>query len=173
LEQYYKIPSSYINYIHGKAKNGDEDLILGHGIEPDSFQEEAPKPPDGLSSEQLEMWEENENDNYDHSFELGKQALLGYFSRTFKQTKDIIASNTSFFKRISDVDEIFVLGHSLSEIDVPYFEELIKHLKNTPVFTISYYSEEERFSHKKKLLSLGIKESHVILIRLDELAIKV
>ncbi len=169
LEHYYRIPEVNINYIHGKAKNNSNALILGHGIDPDNFKNEDPHPPEGLTPDQMEMWVEHMNDNYDHSFELGKEELLDYFFRTFKQTKEVISLNSTFFNKIHDIDEVLVLGHSLSEIDMPYFEEIMRVISSNPIFTVSYYSQAEHDSHKVTLLNLGIKEKHINLITIDEL----
>ncbi len=167
LEHYYEIPEENINYIHGKAKNNGDALILGHGVEPDNFKNEDPRPPEGLTPEQMEMWIEQMSDNYDHSFELGKQELSDYFFRTFKQTKEVILLNSIFYNKIHNIDEVYVLGHSLSEIDMPYFEEIMRVISSNPIFTVSYYSQAEHDSHKETLLNLGIKERHINLIKMD------
>ncbi|MCU7840898.1 MAG: bacteriophage abortive infection AbiH family protein [Candidatus Thiodiazotropha sp. (ex Troendleina suluensis)] len=169
LEHYYGIPEENINYIHGKAQTNGDVLILGHGVEPDNFENEDPRPPKDLTSEQMEVWLEQMNDNYDHSFELGKQELLDYFFRTFKQTKEVILLNSIFYNKIHNINEVFVLGHSLSEIDMPYFEEIIRVINSNPIFTVTYYSQAEHDSHKKTLLNLGIKEKRINLIKMDEL----
>ena len=169
LEQYYGIPEENINYIHGKAQMSGGDLILGHGVEPDNFKDENPSPPEDLTPEQMEMWIEQMNDSYDYSFELGKEELLDYFFRTFKQTKEVILLNSGFFNKLHNIDEVYVLGHSLSEIDMPYLEEIMRVINYNSIFTVSYYSQTENDSHKKMLLNLGIKEKHINLIKMDEL----
>ena len=40
----------------------------------------------GLSDEDLERWMEYQSDQYDYSFERGKDAVNQYFSATFKGT---------------------------------------------------------------------------------------
>jgi len=80
LERYYGIPRENILHIHGKASSKGNVFILGHGIDPQSFESEDPKPPKGLSDEEHEQWLEHMADSYDHSYELGKNELLKYFS---------------------------------------------------------------------------------------------
>ena len=169
LEQYYRIPEKNINYIHGKAQMVGCDLILGHGVDPDNFKNEDPSPPEDLTPEQMEMWIEQMSNNYDHSFELGKEELYEYFFKSFKQTKDIISLNSAFFKKLHNVNEVFVLGHSLSEIDLPYFDEIIRAINGNPIFTVSYHSQTEHDSHKEMLLSFGVGRKHINLIKMDEL----
>lgn len=169
LERYYSIPSHSILYIHGKAINDDSNLILGHGIEPDNYKEEEPKPPPNASSEELEMWHEQMADQYDFSFELGKEELFDYFLKSFKPTNNIISDNAAFFKSIENVESIFILGHSLSEVDIPYLQKIIDALKGNPVFTVSFYSSSEEASHRSTLMNLGVKEAMINMIKLDQL----
>src|SRR5690606_31315459 len=122
------ISEDLITYIHGKAADGD-DIILGHGIDPDGFKEKVPQPPDGLSDEELERWEEYMGDQYDYSFELGKEALHDYFSSSFKNTQENIDAQVDFFGGIKNVTQVFILGHSLSDVDLPYIEKLIASLQ--------------------------------------------
>jgi hypothetical protein len=168
LEHYYGISEDQIIYIHGKAADGDE-IILGHGIDPDSFKEEAPQPPVGLSNEELERWKEYMGDQYDYSFELGKEALRDYFSSSFKNTQENIDAQADFFGDIKNVTQVFILGHSLSDVDLPYIEKLIASLVQAPIFTVSYLWDDERISHTQTLRNLGIQERQIHMIKMDEL----
>lgn len=168
LEQYYRIPDHQIIYIHGKADDCD-DIILGHGVNPDSFKEEEPQPPDGVSDEELERWQDHMADQYDHSFELGKSALAEYFSASFKNTKEIINAYADFYNQMNGVDTIIILGHSLSDVDLPYFEKLVLSCTNKPKFVVSYYSDSERQSHMNTLKGLGIQDSHIRMVKMDQL----
>lgn len=100
LEKYYSIPSNQIIYLHGNASHND-DIILGHGLDPNSFKEPAPEPPKGLNAEELERWQEDMNDQFDYSLELGKTALQQYFSSSYKNTQAVIHHHIDFFHRIN------------------------------------------------------------------------
>lgn len=52
-----------------------------------------------------------------------------YFSKTFKKSDEVIARNQRFFNELADIDQVFVLGHSLSDVDGPYFRTLVQHLR--------------------------------------------
>lgn len=169
LEQYYSIPKSRILYIHGKAMDSDSNLILGHGIEPKIFKEDKPKPPLNASDEELEMWHEYMANQYDLSFEEGKQELYEYFLKTFKPTNKIISENTAFFKSIENVESVFILGHSLSDVDIPYLQKIADSFKADPAFTVSFYSSSEESSHRSTLMNLGVKEAMINMIKLDQL----
>ena len=169
LEHYYNIPKDNILYIHGKAAPNNNDLILGHGIVLKNFPEEDPMPPKNSTPEELEMWWEQMADQHDYSFELGKQELMDYFIKSLKPTNKVISANSNFFTRAKDIENIFILGHSLSETDMPYFEEIVSSLKGEPIFTVSFYNDGEKSSHQSTLVSLGIKEEKINLVKIDEL----
>lgn len=169
LERYYNVPKDNILYIHGKAARENSNLILGHGIDPENFKEEDAKPPENLTPEELEIWREQMADQYDWSFELGKQELMNYFINSFKPTDKIISDNSNFFIKARDIENIFILGHSLSEVDMPYFKKIVGSLKGNPNFVVTFYRESEKSSHKDALISLGIKEDHIKLIELKEM----
>ena len=41
---------------------------------------------------------------------------------------DIIQKNAAFFNSLYDIQRIIVIGHSMAEVDMPYFEEITKHI---------------------------------------------
>ena len=169
LERYYGIPEKNILYIHGKAKIDETVLILGHGVNPENFTLEKPKPPEGLDQEGYEQWVDYMSDNYDHSFELGKTELLNYFSATFKETKIIIDQNQSFFNDLKKIKNIVVLGHSLSEVDIPYFVKVFNSIQSHALWIATYYGSNEKNTHKKSLNNLGVAKKNIKLITIDEL----
>ena len=169
LETIYKISNDNVLYIHNQASL-DNDLILGHAINPESFEAEEVKPPEGLSDEDYERWSDMMSDNFDHSFELGKDKMLTYFYKSHKATQTIIEENGCFFNGLNKIDEIYILGHSLSEVDEPYFIELFNSVKNETQWYVTYYSEEERKGHEEVLVSIGIKKEVIHLIKMCDLS---
>ena len=43
-----------------------------------------------------------------------------------KNCDTIIKNHEQFFSGLSDIEEVYVIGHSLSEVDYPYFREICK-----------------------------------------------
>ncbi|MFM2486952.1 bacteriophage abortive infection AbiH family protein [Celerinatantimonas yamalensis] len=168
LETVYEIENDNILYIHNQASYSNE-LILGHAIEPESFEEEEIRPPEGLSDEEYERWSDMMSDNFDHSFEMGKDEMLTYFYKSHKDTQTIISGNESFFSHLNNINEIYVLGHSLSEVDEPYFVKLFNSVNTDTKWYVTYYSEEEKEGHKVVLEKLGIKESLTQLLKMHQL----
>ena len=120
LERIYKIKREDINYIHNSAIEGNR-LILGHGINPKDFEDGIPEIKQNNYSEQLEAERFKRSMENEFEYKHGKEILRYFYSETFKPTEKIIDNNKSFFKSLSDIDEVIVLGHSLSEIGVTNF----------------------------------------------------
>lgn len=168
LERIYSIDKSKIIYLHNSAFYGSEEIILGHGIDPETFEEKRPEPQENLEPEQFEEWY-NQNDNYDYSYDEGKQNLMRYFKVTYKPTRKIINQHSYFFKNLKTVKEIFIFGHSMSIVDLPYFEEIIKNLSNGVKWTVSFYNSEERKKYLTTFGKLGVQNDCIKLIQLEDL----
>ncbi len=170
LEQYYNVEEKNIFYIHNKAKSKDT-LILGHGTNPDNFVLEEKKMPEGLSIEEQDEWHEQMADNYDYSYDSGRDELLGYFSKSFKYTEDIINKNSTFFSKLQNIKKVVVLGHSISEVDQSYFKKIMQSIENKKIiWTASYYGEKQSIFENMK--AIGLNEDQINLITLDEIKIK-
>ncbi len=47
-----------------------------------------------------------------------------YFSATFKRSTELIADHREFFDALTEIEQVIVLGHSLSAVDAAYFTAL-------------------------------------------------
>ncbi|OEF02615.1 hypothetical protein A136_08350 [Vibrio crassostreae 9ZC13] len=167
LAQYYEVPDENVLFIHEKADEDVEELILGHGVDPKNFKEKPAEPPAGLSEEDLERWMEYQSDQYDYSYERGKDAINQYFSATFKGTEQVIKNNVDFFAGLANVDEVFVLGHSLAEVDLPYFQKLAESVKTGAKWLATYYDPDDQQTHYDTLTGLGI--TNVSVVRMEQI----
>ncbi|MFR1905734.1 MAG: AbiH family protein [Clostridium neonatale] len=69
--------------------------------------------------------------------------LKHFFKTTYKDTKKIIEQNKMFFLQQNVCRRVFVLGHSLSEIDFDYFREIRKNtLQSCEWFILAYSSDD-------------------------------
>ncbi|MFT0214074.1 AbiH family protein, partial [Pseudomonas sp. F1_0610] len=166
LESYYGVNSESINYIHGNINNEDNDteIVLGHAVNLDSVDELDMKKPDNLSLAEEEEWESWKNDQYDFSVELGKEVVRSYFNKTFKNTKKIIDENKNFFLSLKEVTEIVIVGHSLSDVDLPYIEKIKQCVDLDAKWKVTYYGDTEKIKHEKTLTKLQIVNFEVIRI---------
>jgi hypothetical protein len=169
LQKFYEIPDQDILYIHNKSDLNNCKLILGHGTDPVNFEETDEIKPQGLTDEQYEEWREQKADEYDYSYESAKQEILTYYTKAFKNTSSIIENNHQFFSGLGEIDKVIVLGHSISQVDIKYFETLKGSLQESVVWYVSYFGDLEKEKHKQALLNLGIKEANFIQINIADL----
>lgn len=151
LEKLYNIPSSSILHIHGKA-NSDDVLLFGHNKSAGQIEYEIEKQILGC----------NHTDIDDFSLCIG----------TLNKNVDFNAYKVShYFEKLIDVNRIFILGYSFSDIDSLYIDNIFKKtLKNQPFWCISYYSKldkERIFSTLINRHNIGIEK--YILFKLPEL----
>lgn len=167
LSKYYGITDENVVFIHEKAKDNDTTLVLGHGIDPENFKEKPNEPPKGLSDEDYEQWEQDQADRFDYSYELGKQEINNYFIKSFKDTNEVISKNSEFFSCISNVDEVYILGHSLSDVDLPYFDQLSKSVKPNAKWVVTCRNPISKKHHLDVLKGLGI--TNVTDVRIEDI----
>jgi len=169
LQQAYQVAENRITYIHNRADSVNCTLILGHGTDPENFEEKNELPPEGLNAQELDQWYEHMADQYEWSYEQAKQQVLSYYTAAFKNTSSIIESRRDFFENLTDVKKVIVLGHSLSEVDIKYFQALTQRLNQNVIWIVSYYGEAERQAHKEILIGLGIADSKFVQIKINDL----
>ncbi|MFV8467365.1 bacteriophage abortive infection AbiH family protein [Flavobacterium sp. LB1P62] len=170
LERFYNVNDSRILYIHNKATS-DETLILGHGTDPSEFKSKEEIQPDGLSDEEIYEWQQQMADNYDYSYDSGKEELLTYFSKSYKSTEEIIQNNQTFFSNLKSIKNIIVLGHSISNVDQPYFKNIIESIEDKTVnWDASYHGEKQPIY--ENMIAIGLNDEQINLFKMDEIKVK-
>lgn len=156
----YEIAEDDILYIHGRAKN-DRFLVLGHGKSDKQVEQEAEK-------------------DFDKDTEVAYiqtvQAIEQQLSKIRKKTEKIIASNQSVFSSIRQIDNIYAYGLSMSEVDTPYFKEIIRHINSSNVAwhvdAFGKTADEIAANGEKKkdyLVSLGVPKGLIDVSTLKDL----
>lgn len=107
LEDVYNIPSNHILHIHNSISD-DKPLITGHR---QGFQT---------------YFDEFESDNE----RISRENLAREIIRLRKPVEDIIQSHKAYFSSLVNINKVVVFGHSLSDIDLPYFQEVIKNVQD-------------------------------------------
>lgn len=147
LERLYKVTPDQIFYIHNKAVDANSTLILGHSRNPQNTKT---------------LDELNNDEESDVRVAEGNRILDDYFAKTYKSTETIIKENADFFYSLKDVETIYVFGHSLSVVDRPYFEEIIKHIdKDKIVWKVSFHNKKDLIGYQAFFQGLGINLSLV------------
>jgi len=114
LEDKYKIATENILHIHG---NTDSEIEFGN---PDvtSF---------NYKNEDARALEVNDEIN---------RALRS----VHKDVKSIIRKNQLFFSTLGEIQKIYILGHSMNEIDEPYFLKINENVSSNTQWTASYHN---------------------------------
>lgn len=154
IETLYGAKADNICYIHGCRKNRKDcrssPLILGHrpGMEEEQWDKVDLKPFKYKDPYKRYMMES--------ALETAATEAAWYDDSTTKNCVEIIKNHKDFFDGLTGVNEILVIGHSLSKVDYPYFKE-VKKTCNAK-WVIGYHSYDDM----KRLMDfvdyIGLKE---------------
>ena len=122
LERIYHIPSNQIKYIHGKGNTSDK-LVCGGERQDCIFD------PDDSYGDFRANWSIRE--------------LQGYLKEMEKPVTKIIGKNEKFWASLSDVYEVYVMGPSLGNVDMPYFEKIVKSVHFNSKWTFYYHQKND------------------------------
>jgi len=151
LQDLYKVPDENVIHIHGSLHALDEELIIGHGWLRQHDEKLSPKV----------------NEDTDVRVGGGYKLIDDYFADTFKPTDDIIEECQGFFSGLNEVTDVIVLGHSISEVDMPYFREIVKHFDVDKVrWLVSFYGSPD--SLRNSFSCLGVNSKLICFRSFDE-----
>lgn len=164
LECLYEVEEKNILYIHG-CIGSEQELIIGHGEDISSIEETIDPSPSFIDNDDDEV--ENLRDPIT---ENTYKAAIDDFYNLRKDVEANISDNKSFFENLNEISQLFILGHSFSSIDQPYFDMIIKSIDlNKVSFIVSYYSDEDYTKAKHFLSDHGIINYR--LVKLEDLMI--
>lgn len=151
LEKTYKIDSYQVLHIHGCIdKSVGSPPVIGHGNK-----EKIKKSKEAAHKASENFWEK---DSSIYS------ALANYYERTLKDVSLYIYFNSEFFKRLKSVKQIYVVGHSLGDVDLPYFKKVVESIQEDVMWNIYYYSNEEKTLFMEKIISVGVKVENIRML---------
>lgn len=150
LPQLYGISTNNIFYIHGSVES-DSDLIFGHNkkLNPEPDFDEYGEPTRTLYTDA-----ENASKIILHTF--------------YKNTKAIIEKNSIFFSSLKHINEVIILGHSLNNIDLPYYTYLAQKVKTETKWSISWHNNNEKYNMKEALIRANIRKN-LSFIKIEDL----
>ena len=168
LESEYEVPKEQICYIHGCRREKYGSLVLGHAEDPDkAFKRWYHKHEHEVRfrpnlKDKKGRWYANDRLTYLSYFlqeeEKGnwrlpiryyaqnaiQDAIEGYYEQSMKYTANIIYRHTSFFDSLHHVRNIIIIGHSLADVDLPYFDKLMQSVdKGLVEWTIYYHTDKD------------------------------
>ena len=77
-----------------------------------------------------------------------------------KRTHRIMEQHQSFFDSLKNVKKIVILGHSLSDVDMPYFDKIVESIvKDAVEWEISYHTQDDinRINHFCKRFGISAR----------------
>ena len=165
LETLYGVSRPNINYIHGcrtKEKGKPkEQLVLGHVPNVDYLEGYTPNPvmvPRYKNPRKQGILE--------YALGIGISQWISYYEQVFtKHSPEIIEENLAFFRNTEHMTDIFVIGHSLSKVDYPYFEEIDKYNAGKAFWHIGYHSLADFENVLAFVREMGIKDTSFEIFR--------
>ena len=149
LENVYHIPADQILHIHGMVAGEFPKLVVGHNM-PDTKVDYIFSSENGFEEEAC-------------------KEVATLIKKWHKNTAGIIAYYEGFFSQLSNVKDVYVLGHSMSEVDLPYFEKIKQNLPLSAKWHISVFSEVDKNNKQQVVDRLGL--GNVGLIRMESLSL--
>lgn len=136
LEKSCKISSENIIHIHNKI---GEKLLFGHTNyeairDCSSGPMSVPDCEDPVIRACLEKTANEFNSN---------QYLLNYYKTTLKDVSATLEKNRGYFDSLANIENVYVLGHSLSSVDYVYFDAINKIAPNAQ-WLVSYYDDSAK-----------------------------
>lgn len=135
LEAKYNIPRNNILYLHGRRKTKDK-LIVGHCNDVDGYN----YLPDDPAIYEYQAY----------------RNIADIVNNEQKNVTEIIGKNNDFWQQLSGIDKVVIYGHSLSDVDRPYFRQIANSINPASewYFSIHYDNERERAEINRKILNM-------------------
>lgn len=128
LEEIYHVDPDHILHIHGSIEPYcDIAPIIGHGniMDVKKYKKKS------IDADE-KFWEETASIY---------NAISEYLNTLLKDTEQIICRNASFFRKISCIDNIVILGLSFGDVDIPYLKIIKKSVSDQIKWNVYYYDD--------------------------------
>ena len=171
VESLYGIPEELVCYIHGcrrKKKNKPvEELILGHqpGASDSAlnYEDDIPK----------RIKQPYKRYLIESAQETALQIISDHDDLLTKHSSQIIKQHHKFFEGLSGINEIVVIGHSLSQVDWDYFDAVCSGLKDkdTVHWHFGCHGLRDLQNIEKLIGHLKLSRSMVSIFRTDTIRV--
>ena len=144
-------------YIHGCRKNHKEKLILGHSYKKlvSDPNVKMPKFKDRFKRTMANL-----------AFDDAMVHAGWYDQETTKNSRQIIKDHENFFNGLSDVETVVVIGHSLSEVDMEYFERICGEIRENSTWIFSCHDVNGLKAIDIFTKAMGIHSDRVVVFSL-------
>lgn len=79
------------------------------------------------NADKLAMYREKAkgaDDEFDEGAKSIYNAIAKFYERIFKDTNRQINIHRGFFENLADITSVNIIGHSMSDVDLPYFQSV-------------------------------------------------
>lgn len=144
-------------YIHGSRKNRKAKQILGHSYKKYvlDVSVKMPRFKDGFKRGMVNA-----------AFDDAMVHAGWYDQATTKNSRQIIKEHESFFDGLSDIDTVIVIGHSLSEVDMEYFEKICSEIHSDAKWIFSCHDSGGLKAINAFVKAMAIGTDRVTIFRL-------
>ncbi|REE84549.1 abortive infection AbiH-like protein [Paenibacillus taihuensis] len=152
LEKVYQIDPYEVIHIHGSIREDDIEPVLGHG-----------------NLEIIDRMRDERHEAEGHQNEKAmsiRRAMEDYFRKTYKDIREYMLELSRLHGE--DIDEIIVIGHSLSGVDIPYFKEIDHRTSKKASWIVHYFSPAEEKRMRESLLKCEIDKERIVMIQSNE-----
>ena len=166
VELLYGVEKENICYIHGCRQNREENLVLGH----------MPGTSDGMFDFEDNRVSTRNRKKQEMIFSAQEDSLRFIIDSDNSLTKycdKIIEKNEAFFASLKAVKDIIVIGHSMSEVDMDYFCEVVNHLDNPDNVNwyIGCHGLRDLENMQSMIRKLNISQEKVFIFRTDLISV--
>lgn len=145
LENTYKIDKNNIIHIHGSLRKYDNELVIGHG---------------NLERiEKIRKKRSNAEENFDEKEISICRAVENYYLNTYKDVNRYKYKLWDLMNK--DIEEVIVIGHSVGDVDMPYFRDINIFSGKKAKWTVYYFNKEERERIFNSLKECGVMRKQI------------
>jgi len=195
LDTTYGVLTHQICYLHGQKSDKTGSIILGHGESPENSLENWRKANEKERRFQPRL-KNKRNKSYNnsnptylayflkdetkgnwrsearyHAINFATERIEDYYERSFKNFEKVLETHKSFITSLHQIKTIVVIGHSLSKVDLPYFEKIltVNDDPNNIQWQISFHSEANSTRINEFAGELKLYPGHIQKFKIDEL----
>ena len=147
LEKVYGINEGKIIHIHGSLRERDDDPILGHGND-----KRIQKIKERLQAAERE---------YNEKEISICRVVKDYYERTYKDVNKYMYGLLNLINM--DIDEIIVIGHSVTGVDIPYFKNIDAFTHYKAKWIVYYFGDDEKQRIHDDMVQCGIQAGNIVM----------
>jgi Bacteriophage abortive infection AbiH len=142
LQELYEIEESSVFHVHGRA--GKTDLLFGHGVQI-------------IEEPEFDSESGESNRTMFSDAEGAAKSPLYVFK---KPVEEIIEKHRAYFTSLGDISEVVIIGHSLNEVDIPYFRAIASHATGCN-WSVYCFERSDWDHHPHQLMRCGISPARI------------